>query len=58
MIEDVGEADMDFKDDGVFTGLAMALKDVKIYLMMFTTFLCVMGLTFTASFESINLIST
>ena len=58
MIEDVGEADMDSKDDGVFTGLTMALKDVKVYLMMFTTFLYVMGLTFNAFFVSINLIST
>lgn len=52
MIEDAGEADTDSADQGVFDGLNMALKDIKIYLMMFTMFAYVIGLSFQAFFVS------
>lgn len=53
MIEDVGEADTDSADQGVFDGLNMALKDSKIYLMMLTMFAYVIGLSFQAYFVSL-----
>jgi hypothetical protein len=52
MIEDVGEADSDSAEDGVFSGLVMAFKDWKIWLMVLGSFLFVMGLTFNAYFVS------
>jgi hypothetical protein len=55
MIEDVGEADIDSKEVGAFAGLSMALRDIKIYLMMLITFLYVLGLTFNAFFVSLAL---
>jgi MFS family permease len=48
MIEDVGEVDEDSSDDGVFDGLFMALKDPKIYVLMFTLTAYVVGLSFNA----------
>lgn len=54
MIEDVGEADADSEQDGVFDGLFMALKDVKIYVMMFTFTAYVVGLSFNAFFPSLT----
>lgn len=53
MIEDVGEADTDSAEQGVFDGLIMALKDVKIYLMMITFTAYVIGLSFNAFFVSL-----
>jgi hypothetical protein len=50
MTEDVGVADSDEPDQGVFTGLIMALKDAKVYLMMFTLTAYVVGLSFNAFF--------
>jgi hypothetical protein len=55
MIEDVGEADTDSAEQGVFDGLWMALKDLKIYLMMLTFTCYVIGLSFNAFFVSIPL---
>ena len=52
MIEDVGEADADSADQGMFDGLIMAVKDVKIYLMMLTFTSYVVGLSFNAFFVS------
>lgn len=52
MIEDVGEADVDAEGDGVFTGLNMAIRDPKIWLMILASFLFVCGLTFNAFFVS------
>ncbi|ORY66158.1 major facilitator superfamily domain-containing protein [Pseudomassariella vexata] len=52
MIEDVGEADEDSSGQGIFDGLIMALKDVKIYLMMITFAAYVVGLSFNAFFVS------
>ena len=50
MTEDVGMADSDEPDQTVFTGLIMALKDSKVYLMMFTLTAYVVGLSFNAFF--------
>ena len=52
MIEDVGEADTDSEEEGMFSGLIMAVKDVKIYLMMLTFTAYVVGLSFNAFFVS------
>ncbi|KAG9726105.1 MFS general substrate transporter, partial [Aureobasidium melanogenum] len=54
MIEDVGEADEDSSEDGVFDGLFMALKDPKIYVLMFTLTAYVVGLSFNAFFPSLT----
>lgn len=59
MIEDVGEADTDSKDQGVTGGLVMAMKDVKVWLMMITLCAYVVGLSFNAFFvSSITLFAT
>lgn len=52
MIEDVGEVDRDSEEDGIFSGLVMAFKDWKIWLMVLASFLFVLGLTFNAYFVS------
>ncbi|KAI4716257.1 MFS general substrate transporter [Aureobasidium sp. EXF-10727] len=54
MIEDVGEVDEDSSEDGVFDGLFMALKDPKIYVLMFTLTAYVVGLSFNAFFPSLT----
>lgn len=54
MIEDVGEADEDGANAGVFDGLIMAVKDVKIYLMMITFTAYVVGLSFNAFFPTLT----
>ncbi|TPX10354.1 uncharacterized protein E0L32_008759 [Thyridium curvatum] len=54
MIEDVGEADEDQKEDGTFGGLFMATRDVKIYLMMLTLTAYVVGLSFNAYFPTLT----
>ncbi|KKY25494.1 putative major facilitator superfamily transporter [Phaeomoniella chlamydospora] len=54
MIEDVGEADKDSAEQGPFDGLIMALKDVKIYLMMLTFTAYVVGLSFNAFFPTLT----
>lgn len=50
MIEDVGEADEDAEGQGAVAGLMMALKDGKIYVMMLTFAVYVVGLSFNAFF--------
>jgi hypothetical protein len=52
MMEDVGEADEDSKDQGAFDGLIMCVKDLKIYVMMLTFTAYVVGLSFNAFFVS------
>lgn len=52
MTEDVGEADVDSPDQGPFDGFMMAIKDVKIYVMMLTFTAYVVGLSFNAFFVS------
>jgi MFS family permease len=54
MMEDVGEADLDSEGQGAFDGLFMALKDVKIYVMMFTFAAYVVGLSFNAFFPTLT----
>ncbi|KAH6641216.1 general substrate transporter [Chaetomium tenue] len=54
MTEDVGVADSDEPGQGVFTGLTMALKDPKVYLMMFTLTAYVVGLSFNAFFPTLT----
>ncbi len=50
MYEDVGEADKDDENQGAFDGLMMAVRDPKIYVMMFTFTAYVVGLSFNAFF--------
>jgi MFS family permease len=52
IIEDVGEADTDSEEQSPFSGLIMALKDFKIYLMMLSFTAYVVGLSFNAFFVS------
>lgn len=52
LVEDVGEADEDSKTQSATAGLVMALKDVKIYVMMLTLTAYVVGLSFNAFFVS------
>ncbi|KAJ9133392.1 Tartrate transporter [Pleurostoma richardsiae] len=54
MIEDVGEADEDSAEEGALGGLWMALKDIKIYLMMLTLTAYVVGLSFNAFFPTLT----
>ncbi|KAF9888513.1 hypothetical protein FE257_008620 [Aspergillus nanangensis] len=52
--EDVGEADVDSEDQGPWDGLFMAVKDIKIYIMMITFTAYVVGLSFNAFFPSLT----
>lgn len=52
ILEDVGEADTDSKEQGAFDGLIMAFTDPKVWLMMFTLTAYVVGLSFNAFFVS------
>jgi MFS family permease len=52
LLEDVGEADTDSEEQSPFTGLIMALKDWKIYIMMLSFTAYVVGLSFNAFFVS------
>ncbi|TDZ19684.1 putative transporter [Colletotrichum orbiculare MAFF 240422] len=54
MTEDVGEADADADGMGAFDGLFMAVKDVKIYVMMLTFTAYVVGLSFNAFFPTLT----
>ncbi|KAF7562468.1 hypothetical protein G7046_g1665 [Stylonectria norvegica] len=54
MLEDVGEADEDSAEEGVFYGLMLALKDIKIYVMMLTFTAYVVGLSFNAFFPTLT----
>ncbi|KAG6013853.1 hypothetical protein E4U54_006228 [Claviceps lovelessii] len=49
LVEDVGEADTDSPEQGAFAGLAMALTDSNIYIMMLTLTAYVVGLLITAT---------
>lgn len=55
IMEDVGEADTDSEEQSPFSGLMMALKDYKIYIMMLAFTAYVVGLSFNAFFVSIIL---
>ncbi|KAJ4310524.1 hypothetical protein N0V84_010925 [Fusarium piperis] len=54
MIEDVGEADTDSAEEGIFYGFNLAVKDIKIYIMMFTFTAYVVGLSFNAFFPTLT----
>ncbi|KAF3403630.1 hypothetical protein F1880_009699 [Penicillium rolfsii] len=54
IIEDVGEADADSTDQGIFEGLSLAVTDYKIYLMMLTFTAYVVGLSFNAFFPTLT----
>ena len=54
MTEDVGEADQDSAEQSPFAGLFMAVKDVKIYVLMLTFTAYVTGLSFNAYFPSLT----
>jgi MFS family permease len=54
MTEDVGEADEDSLEQSPWTGLIMAVKDLKIYVMMLTFTAYVVGLSFNAYFPSLT----
>ncbi|KAH7035770.1 major facilitator superfamily domain-containing protein [Microdochium trichocladiopsis] len=54
MIEDVGEADVDEEGQNAFTGLKMALTDVKAYVMALTLTAYVIGLSFNAFFPTLT----
>ncbi|KAK0715084.1 major facilitator superfamily domain-containing protein [Lasiosphaeris hirsuta] len=54
MTEDVGEADTDSAEQGVFDGLIMVVKDVKVYVLMLTFTTYVVGLSFNAYFPSLT----
>lgn len=54
MLEDVGEADTDSSGQGVFDGLIMCGKDIKVYLMMLTLTAYVVGLSFNAFFPTLT----
>ena len=52
MTEDVGEADTDSAEQGVFGGLMMVVTDVKVYVMMIVFTAYTLGLSFNAFFVS------
>jgi hypothetical protein len=54
MTEDVGEVDQDSAEQSPFAGLFMAIKDVKIYVLMITFTAYVTGLSFNAYFPSLT----
>jgi hypothetical protein len=54
MTEDVGEADADSAEQSPFAGFFMAVKDVKIYVMMLTFTAYVVGLSFNAFFPTLT----
>lgn len=54
MTEDVGEADIDSETMSPFAGLIMAIKDLKIYIMMLTFTAYVVGLSFNAFFPTLT----
>ncbi|KAK0637059.1 major facilitator superfamily domain-containing protein [Bombardia bombarda] len=54
MTEDVGEADTDAADQGVFDGLIMVVKDAKVYVLMLTFTAYVVGLSFNAFFPTLT----
>ncbi|KAF1935439.1 MFS general substrate transporter [Clathrospora elynae] len=54
MTEDVGEVDEDSAEESPFAGLMMAVKDLKIYVMMLTFTAYVVGLSFNAFFPTLT----
>jgi MFS family permease len=54
MVEDVGEADADSQEQGVFDGLVLAVKDIRIFLMLMAFTAYVTGLSFNAFFPTLT----
>ncbi|WWD20838.1 hypothetical protein CI109_105315 [Kwoniella shandongensis] len=54
MLEDVGEVDRDSGEDRWYSGLVMALKDWKIYILMLSLTACVTGLSFNIYFPTLT----
>lgn len=54
MTEDVGEADIDSEEMGVFDGLVLAVRDWKIYVMLIFFIAYIIGLSFNAFFPSLT----
>ncbi|KAJ5809196.1 uncharacterized protein N7503_001414 [Penicillium pulvis] len=54
IMEDVGEADTDSNEQSPYSGLIMALKDFKIYVMMLSFTAYVVGLSFNAFFPTLT----
>lgn len=54
MTEDVGEADADSEEDGVFGGFMMVVTDPKVYIMMLSLTAYVVGLSFNAFFPTLT----
>ncbi|KAK8850664.1 hypothetical protein IAR55_004584 [Kwoniella newhampshirensis] len=54
MLEDVGEVDRDSGEDKWYSGLVMALKDWKIYILMLSLTACVTGLSFNIYFPTLT----
>lgn len=52
MVEDVGEVDIDSTEQGLFSGLVLALKDIKVYMLMLIFTAYTIGLSFNAYFVS------
>lgn len=52
MTEDVGEADVDSKEQGVFDGFLLVMRDIKVYVMMIVFTAYTLGLSFNAFFVS------
>jgi len=54
MLEDVGEVDVDSKEDKWYAGFVMALSDWKIYILMLSLTACVTGLSFNIYFPTLT----
>ncbi|WOO81698.1 putative transporter [Vanrija pseudolonga] len=54
MAEDVGEADEDSSELGVFDGFLMAVKDFKVYVFVITLIAWTIGLSFNAFFPTLT----
>lgn len=50
MTEDVGEVDADSVEQGTFSGLFLAVKDIKVYILMLVFTAYTVGLSFNAFF--------
>ncbi|KAM0086002.1 hypothetical protein ACKRZS_001806 [Fusarium odoratissimum] len=50
MTEDVGEVDADSVEQGIFSGLFLAVKDIKVYILMLVFTAYTVGLSFNAFF--------
>ncbi|KAH7215235.1 major facilitator superfamily domain-containing protein [Fusarium oxysporum] len=54
MTEDVGEVDADSVEQGIFSGLFLAVKDIKVYILMLVFTAYTVGLSFNAFFPTLT----